>query len=148
MLRNIVDNEGIEILYDLYSPMILEIQVLKLQKRIDKDLQYLRYGQHPIESEGVRSMDENAAISNELSIFCRDALPEYSTVPWDMEPEQHPEGAPVPVDETKVIMKPLPWTQRWEKKDIKGETSISFLLANFSNEADRLISRTTATLQE
>lgn len=37
-----------------------------------------------------------------------------------MEPEQHPEGTPVPIDETKVIMKPLPWTERWEKKEFKG----------------------------
>ena len=41
-LRNIVQNEGVEILYDLYSPIILEIQVLRLQKRLDSDLRYLR----------------------------------------------------------------------------------------------------------
>lgn len=41
-LRNVVDNEGIEILYDLYSPIVLEIQVLRLQKRLDSDLRYLR----------------------------------------------------------------------------------------------------------
>ncbi|XP_003737322.1 39S ribosomal protein L19, mitochondrial [Galendromus occidentalis] len=90
-LRNIVENEGIEMLYDLYSPIILEIKVLRLQKRLDDDLRYLR-----------------------------DALPEYSTVPWDMEPEPHREQGSVPVDETRVIMKPRPWTQRWERKELKG----------------------------
>lgn len=55
-----------------------------------------------------------------------DALPEYSKVPWDMEPEQHPENTPVPVDETKVVMKPRPWTQRWERKELKGIGSFEF----------------------
>ncbi|OQR79442.1 39S ribosomal protein L19 [Tropilaelaps mercedesae] len=91
VLRNIVENEGVEITYDLYSPLILEIQVLRLEKRLDKDLSFLR-----------------------------DALPEFSTVPWNMEPEQHPEGSPVPINETKAIMKGLPWTQRWERKELKG----------------------------
>ena len=62
-----------EIMYDLYNPTILSIDVLRLEKRLDDELLYLR-----------------------------DADPKYSTFPFDMEPEFHPEGAPVPVNPIKV----------------------------------------------
>jgi len=90
-LRNRVDGQGVEIRYDLYNPTIREIQVLKLEKRIDSELLYLR-----------------------------DAKPEYSTFPFDMTPEPHPAGQPVPVNTVKVVMKKWPWAQRWEKYDFKG----------------------------
>lgn len=48
---------GVEMRYDLYSPRMHEIQVLKLEKRLDSDLMYLR-----------------------------DALPEYSKIDVDMKP--------------------------------------------------------------
>lgn len=59
--------------YEMYSPVIQKIEVLRLEKRLDGELLYLR-----------------------------DALPEYSTFPLDMEPEILPEGAPVPVNPIKV----------------------------------------------
>lgn len=57
----------------MYCPLIQSIEVLRLEKRLDDSLLYLR-----------------------------DCLPEYSTFPFDMEAEQLPEGAPVPVNTTKV----------------------------------------------
>lgn len=57
----------------MYCPLIQSIEVLRLEKRLDDKLLYLR-----------------------------DCLPEYSTFPFDMEPEQLPEGAPVPVNTIKV----------------------------------------------
>lgn len=62
-----------EMFYEMYSPVIQKIEVLRLEKRLDEELLYLR-----------------------------DALPEYSTFPLDMEPEYLPEGAPVPVNRIKV----------------------------------------------
>ena len=41
-LRNIIDGQGIEIMYELYNPMIRDITVLKLEKRLDDELFYLR----------------------------------------------------------------------------------------------------------
>lgn len=91
ILRNVVDRQGIEIRYDIYNPCIQKIQVLRLEKRLDEHLMYLR-----------------------------DALPEYSTIPFDMDPEPTPEGGLVPVNTTKVIMKPRPWWQRWERYILNG----------------------------
>lgn len=90
-VRNVIDHLGTEICYQLYDPKIRKIEVIKLEKRLDSELLYLR-----------------------------DALPEYSTFPVDMEPEILPEGSPVPVNTTKVIMKPRPWCGRWERTDFEG----------------------------
>uniref|UniRef100_A0A8D0L2D0 Large ribosomal subunit protein bL19m n=1 Tax=Sphenodon punctatus TaxID=8508 RepID=A0A8D0L2D0_SPHPU len=57
VLRNVIEEQGVEIRYELYSPLIQEIKVLKLEKRLDDDLTYLR-----------------------------NALPEYSTVDVNMMP--------------------------------------------------------------
>lgn len=57
----------------MYSPIIQSIEVLKLEKRIDEHLCYLR-----------------------------DAPLEYSTVPFDTQAIPHPSGAPVPVNNIKV----------------------------------------------
>lgn len=73
MLRNIVDHQGIDVIYEMYDPKLQKIEVLRLEKRLDKDLLYLR-----------------------------DAEPQYSTFPFDMEPEYLPEGTPVPVNPIKV----------------------------------------------
>ncbi len=99
MLRNMVDNQGslinkslrafvivvliilrifdsfvgIDVTYELYDPKIQNIEVLRLEKRLDTDLLYLR-----------------------------DAEPEFTTFPFDMEPEYLPEGTPVPVNPIKV----------------------------------------------
>uniref|UniRef100_A0A023GGQ8 Large ribosomal subunit protein bL19m n=1 Tax=Amblyomma triste TaxID=251400 RepID=A0A023GGQ8_AMBTT len=90
-LRNVVDNQGVEIMYDLYSPLILKIEVLRLEKRLDEHLRYLR-----------------------------DAPLEYSTFPFDMEPQTHTEGAAVPINTLKVKLKPRPWLERWERQKLKG----------------------------
>ncbi|KFD46480.1 hypothetical protein M513_12653 [Trichuris suis] len=82
---------GFEVRYDLYNPTLVSIEVLKLEKRLDDELLYLR-----------------------------DALPKYSTFPFDMEAQPHQPGTPVPVNELKVEMKPPPWTKRWELRDFKG----------------------------
>ncbi|CAG4955185.1 unnamed protein product [Parnassius apollo] len=94
-LRNVVDHQGVEIRYDLYDPTIQSIQVLRLEKRLDDKLFYLR-----------------------------DALPEYSTFPFDMDPEILPEGTPVPVNTVQVKLKPRPWLERWERQELKGVANI------------------------
>ncbi|CAK1593746.1 unnamed protein product [Parnassius mnemosyne] len=94
-LRNVVDHQGVEIRYDLYDPTIQSIQVLRLEKRLDDKLLYLR-----------------------------DALPEYSTFPFDMDPEILPEGTPVPVNPVQVKLKPRPWLERWERQELKGVSNI------------------------
>lgn len=91
VLRNVVDHLGVEIAYNMYDPTILNITVLRLEKRLDDDLLYLR-----------------------------DALPKYSTFPFDMEPEYLPDGSPVPINDMKVELKPRPWCGRWERKGYKG----------------------------
>ncbi|VDL71821.1 unnamed protein product [Nippostrongylus brasiliensis] len=90
-LRNVVDGIGVEVMYDLYNPTIRKIETLKLEKRLDNDLSYLV-----------------------------DAMPEYSTFDFHMEPITHPAGAPIPVNPIKVKMRPPPWSRRWELFDLKG----------------------------
>nr|XP_033794654.1 39S ribosomal protein L19, mitochondrial [Geotrypetes seraphini] len=90
VLRNIIEGQGVEIRYDMYSPRIQEIQVLKLEKRLDDDLMYLR-----------------------------DALPEYSTFDFNMKPVIHPVNEEIPVNQLKVKMKPRPWSKRWERPKYK-----------------------------
>ncbi|XP_027213084.2 large ribosomal subunit protein bL19m [Penaeus vannamei] len=91
ILRNVIDHQGVEILYEMYSPLLQSVEVLRLEKRLDEELLYLR-----------------------------DALPEYSTFPLDMDVEPVLEGAPVPVNPIKVQLKPRPWHERWERKDLQG----------------------------
>ncbi|KAM4596008.1 large ribosomal subunit protein bL19m [Polymixia lowei] len=86
VLRNIIDNQGVEICYEMYSPRIQQIEVLKLEKRLDDNLMYLR-----------------------------DALPEYSTVDPDMKPVSFSPTGEVPVNKIKVRMRPKPWSKRWER---------------------------------
>lgn len=90
-LRNMIDNQGIEVTYDLYDPTIQKVEVIRLEKRIDSDLGYLA-----------------------------DAEPEYTTFPVDMEPEYLAEGESVPVNPIKVKLKPIPWRARYEIKGYKG----------------------------
>jgi len=42
VLRNVIDNEGIEIEFLTYSPLIHQIEVLRLERWLDDDLRYLR----------------------------------------------------------------------------------------------------------
>ncbi|KAK3881279.1 hypothetical protein Pcinc_014265 [Petrolisthes cinctipes] len=104
-LRNVIDHQGLEIMYEMYSPLIRNIEVLRLEKRLDEELLYLR-----------------------------DALPEYSTFPLDMEPELLPEGAPVPINDIKVKLKPRPWHERWERKNLQGVQDLG-LPQRFYNKA-------------
>ncbi|XP_011146389.1 39S ribosomal protein L19, mitochondrial isoform X2 [Harpegnathos saltator] len=90
-LRNVVDGYGVEVLYELYDPAIQKIECLRLEKRLDPHLRYLR-----------------------------DAPLDYSTFPFDMEPEYLVEGAPVPINEMKVKLNPFPWVEKWELQDLKG----------------------------
>lgn len=62
-----------EILYNLYDPTIQKIEIIKLEKRLDDELLYLR-----------------------------DALPEFSTFDLNMEAEIIPDGTNVPVNDIKV----------------------------------------------
>ncbi|KAL7307211.1 hypothetical protein TKK_0000934 [Trichogramma kaykai] len=99
ILRNFIDGEGVEINFDMYDPTIQRIDVIRLEKRLDEELFYLR-----------------------------DAPPEYSTFPVDMEPEYQPEGSAVPVNEIKVPLKPLPWLVKWERMGMKGIRDVTSML--------------------
>ncbi|XP_076237434.1 mitochondrial ribosomal protein L19 [Calliopsis andreniformis] len=91
ILRNAVNGEGVEVKYHLYDPAIQKIVCLRLEKRLDNELFYLR-----------------------------DAPIEYSTFPFDMEPELESEGTTVPVNELKIPLNKPPWLERWERKELKG----------------------------
>jgi len=97
-LRNVIDGQGAEIRYDLYSPLLLKIEVLKLEKRLDDELLYLR-----------------------------DTTPEHSTFPFDMEPVTLPPGVTVPLNTIKVKLNPMPWDRRWEIKSLKGVEEFELL---------------------
>ncbi|XP_036036388.1 39S ribosomal protein L19, mitochondrial [Onychomys torridus] len=92
-LRNTIEGQGVEICFELYNPRIHEIQVVKLEKRLDDSLLYLR-----------------------------DALPEFSTFDVNMKPVPHEACQEVPVNKLQVKMKPKPWSKRWERPyfNIKG----------------------------
>ncbi|XP_077567658.1 large ribosomal subunit protein bL19m [Stigmatopora nigra] len=86
ILRNIINGQGVEMCYELYNPRLREIQVLKLEKRLDDNLMYLR-----------------------------DALPEYSTVDPEMKPLPISPTGEVPINTVKVKMRPRPWSKHWER---------------------------------
>ncbi|XP_034661791.1 39S ribosomal protein L19, mitochondrial [Drosophila subobscura] len=95
VLRNVIDHQGMEVVYELYDPTIQKVEVLRLEKRLDDNLFYLR-----------------------------DALPEYSTFDENMEAEHLEEGAPVPVNDIKVVLRPRPWLERWERQNLLGVANI------------------------
>ncbi|XP_069125108.1 large ribosomal subunit protein bL19m-like [Argopecten irradians] len=90
-LRNVIDDQGIEISYHLYNPTIQKIEVLKLEKRTDEHLRYLRNAPH-----------------------------EYSRVPFDMKATLVARGQAVPVNNIVVPLNPRPWLERWERQNLKG----------------------------
>jgi len=90
-LRNIVDGLGVEIVYELYNPTITKIEVLKLERRLDDNLAYLR-----------------------------DAPAEFSTFPFDMEPVKLPPGSGVPLNTIQVPITNTHWQYKWERYDLKG----------------------------
>ncbi|XP_046571573.1 39S ribosomal protein L19, mitochondrial-like isoform X2 [Haliotis rubra] len=91
ILRNVVDGQGVEIMYEMYNPVVQKMEVLRLEKRLDEDLMYLR-----------------------------DCPPEYSTFPMDMEATPLPKGSSVSVNTMKVKLNPPPWHERWERMDLMG----------------------------
>lgn len=95
VVRNVIDHQGVEVQYEMYDPTIQRIEVIRLEKRLDDRLFYLR-----------------------------DALPEYSTFDQAMEPEVLAEGAPVPVNDTLVRLKPRPWAERWERQNLLGVANV------------------------
>ncbi|XP_021948611.1 39S ribosomal protein L19, mitochondrial isoform X2 [Folsomia candida] len=101
-LRNVVDGMGIEICYDLYNPTIQNITCLRLEKRLDDNLRYLR-----------------------------DAPLEYSTFPFDMTPEVKNPDAPVPINPLKIKLNPRPWTAKWHLWDLKGIEDVSHTLEDW-----------------
>lgn len=107
-LRNVVDNQGIEIRYEMYHPHIQKIEMLKLEKRLDEELYYLR-----------------------------DAPPEYSTIPFDFEPVQFAKGSKVSVNPIKVKLNPRPWLQRYERMNLKGVQDLE-LPQRFYDKAARV----------
>lgn len=64
-VRNVVDNQGIEFLFDLYSPTLQKIETLKLEKRLDEDLSYLRY---------VSRRRQSVVLNSRLLIFSPDSI--------------------------------------------------------------------------
>ncbi|XP_014208596.1 39S ribosomal protein L19, mitochondrial [Copidosoma floridanum] len=99
ILRNVIDKMGVEVLFEMYDPTIQKIEVIRLEKRLDDELFYLR-----------------------------DAPPEYSTFPLDMEPEYHPEGMPIRINDMKITLKPPPWTERWERRQLEGVVGVMDLV--------------------
>lgn len=100
-LRNVIDNLGVEIKLELYDPRLLKIEVLRLERRLDPHLRYLR-----------------------------DAPPEYSTFPLDMKPDIN-RSDEVPLNRIKVKLNPRPWTENWHKIEYKGiDESIDDLITN------------------
>lgn len=95
ILRNVIDHQGVEVQYEMYDPTIQKVEVIRLEKRLDDRLMYLR-----------------------------DALPEYSTFDLNMEPEILAEGSPVPVNDAMVRLKPRPWTERWERQNLSGVENV------------------------
>ncbi|XP_059157673.1 large ribosomal subunit protein bL19m-like [Physella acuta] len=91
VLRNIVDGLGVEIRYLMYNPVVHSIEVLKLEKRLDDMLYYLR-----------------------------DCPPEHSTISFDFSPVPLSRGAQVPVNPIKVKLNPKPWDTRWERFNFQG----------------------------
>jgi large subunit ribosomal protein L19 len=77
----------------MYNPTIVSIEVLRLEKRLDDNLQYLQ-----------------------------DCPAEYSTIPFDMQSTKLLPGMKVPVNTVKVPLRPKPWRHRWERKSLKGVT--------------------------
>ncbi|VVC39205.1 Hypothetical protein CINCED_3A004861 [Cinara cedri] len=107
-LRNVIKHIGTEMKYQLYDPTIQKIEVLRLEKRLDDELLYLR-----------------------------DAPNEYSTFDENMEAEYLPEGSPIPVNTTMVKLKPRPWRARWERKNMKGLADLE-LPERFYKRAEEL----------
>ncbi|XP_060085787.1 large ribosomal subunit protein bL19m-like [Ylistrum balloti] len=111
-LRNVIDGQGVEISYHLYNPTIQRIEVLKLEKRLDEHLRYLR-----------------------------NAPQEYSTVPFDLKVTLIPKGQPIPINGQIVPLNPKPWLERWERQELKGAEFTVNLTAKQQKKFDVLKAR-------
>lgn len=85
----------------MYDPTIQKIEVLRLEKRLDDHLLYLR-----------------------------DALPEYSTFDTNMEADIVEDGTPIPINDVQVRLRPRPWLERWERQNLKGISNIDEYLTD------------------
>lgn len=86
IVRNVIESQGMEFMYELYSPTVKDIEVLRLEKRLDDELYYLRDADH-----------------------------KYSTFPANISSEILPDGQPVPLNDIVVKLGPKPWFKRWER---------------------------------
>jgi large subunit ribosomal protein L19 len=92
IVRNVIDGQGIEFRYELYSPTIRLIEVIKLEKRLDDELYYLRDA--PKVSATLLYLK---TISKLLTL-----AQVYSTFPQNMETEFLPDQEPVPVNDVII----------------------------------------------
>lgn len=84
-----------EVSYELYNPTITKIEVLKLERRLDDNLAYLR-----------------------------DAPPEYCTFPFDMEPVKLPPGSGVPLNTIQVRLSFYSLDYIYESHDIRYQLQV------------------------
>ncbi|CAG0878585.1 unnamed protein product, partial [Darwinula stevensoni] len=91
VLRNVIDGQGVEVMYEMYNPTIQSVEVIRLEKRLDENLRYLR-----------------------------DCPSEFSTFPQDMEHEILPPGSTVPLNTLKVPLTARTWSQKWQYWNLKG----------------------------
>ncbi|VDD76880.1 unnamed protein product [Mesocestoides corti] len=90
-LRNVIDRTAVEVNFELYNPTLISIEVLLLEKRLDRNLLYLR-----------------------------DAPLSESRIPFDFAPVPHDKGAPVLVNDKKVKLLPRPWHFQWHLHGYRG----------------------------
>ncbi|VDM33605.1 unnamed protein product [Hydatigera taeniaeformis] len=90
-LRNVIDRTAVEVNFELYNPTLLSIEVLLLEKRLDRNLLYLR-----------------------------DAPLSESCFPFDLAPVPHEKDAPVPINDKKVKLLPRPWHFQWHLHGYRG----------------------------
>nr|CAH8873880.1 unnamed protein product [Trichobilharzia regenti] len=90
-LRNVIEKTAVEIQYELYNPTIQCVEVLLLEKRLDRNLLYLR-----------------------------DAPLEESRFPFDMTRVPYNPNDPVPINDKKVKLLPPPWKFKWFLHGYRG----------------------------
>ncbi|CAH8564549.1 unnamed protein product [Schistosoma turkestanicum] len=90
-LRNVIEKTAVEIQYELYNPTIQSIEVLLLEKRLDRNLLYLR-----------------------------DAPLDESRFPFDMSRIPYNPSDPVPINDKKVKLLPPPWIFKWYLHGYRG----------------------------
>ena len=69
ILRNVIGGIGVEMMFELYSPAIKEIQVLKLERRRRAKLYYLR--DKPLKYSTVSEKMQPVKSNGELSVYKR-----------------------------------------------------------------------------